>query len=120
MEITLEDFHEDFLQGILSDADSRGLLRSQAFFENVCEELIASGDLTSNYTYAEYTKNNMEVYGYDYDEERGILTLLTHEFFQENEMQTLTLKDISSEFKKLKVKKRNTIDDIENLNAINN
>lgn len=102
MDISLEDFHKDFLQGILSDADSRGLLRSQAFFENVCEELISSGDLTSNYTVAEYTKNNMGVYGYDYDEEREILTLLAHEFFQENEIQTLTLRDIESEFKKVK------------------
>ena len=37
--ITLEEFHLDFIQSILSDAESRGLMRSQAFFENVCEEL---------------------------------------------------------------------------------
>jgi hypothetical protein len=43
--VSLEEFHQDFLQSILSDADSRGLMKPQAFFENVCEELISTGDL---------------------------------------------------------------------------
>ena len=102
MDITLEIFHEDFLQGIVSDAESRGLLRSQAFYENVCEELIESGDITNNYTVAEYIKNDMEVCGYDYDEEREILTLLGHKFFQESEIQTLTRRDMDATFKKIK------------------
>ena len=80
--ITLQEFHQDFLQSILSDTQSRGIPKPQAFFENVCEELIATGDLSNNYTEAEYTKKSMEVYGYDYDEEREILTLLAHQFFQ--------------------------------------
>lgn len=102
MDISLEDFHQDFMQHIISDAESRGILRSQAFYENVCEELISSGELTINYTVAEYIKNNMEVCGYDYDEERQILTLLCHKFFQEAELQTLKKTDITSNFKKLK------------------
>jgi hypothetical protein len=40
--VSLEEFHQDFLQSILSDADSRGLMKPQAFFENVCEELIST------------------------------------------------------------------------------
>ena len=81
---------KDFIQSILSDADSRGLMKSQAFFENTCEELVSTGELTINYTAAEYIKTGMEVYGYDFDTERNILSFLVHQFFQEDEMQTLT------------------------------
>lgn len=99
--ISLEEFHQDFLQSILSDAKSRGLMKPQAFFENVCEELISVGDLTPNYTYAEFTKRGMEVFGYDFDNERKILSLLVHQFFQEDEIQTLTKGQIDTKYKRL-------------------
>ncbi len=99
--VSLEDFHQDFLQSILSDADSRGLMKPQAFFENVCEELISTGDLTNNYTNADYSKKSLEVHGFDYDEERQILSLLVHQFFQDDEIQTLTKQHIDTKFKRL-------------------
>ncbi|PZE20330.1 AIPR family protein [Paenibacillus xerothermodurans] len=102
--ISLKEFHQDFTQSILSDALSRGLMKPQAFFENICEELVATGDLTINYTAAEYIKikNGIEVNGFDYDEERKILTLLVHQFFQEDDIQTLTKSQIDGKFKRLK------------------
>lgn len=100
--ISLMEFHQDFLQSILSDAESRGLMKPQAFFENVCEELVSTGDLTNNYTAAEYIKTGMEVYGYDYDNERKILSILVHQFFQEDEIRTLTKSNISTKFNRLK------------------
>jgi len=100
--IDLDQFHQDFIQTILTDAESRGLLRPQAFFENVCEELILSGDLTNNYTAADYQKTGLEVHGYDFDDERGILSLLVHEFFQDDEINTLTKSQIDTKFKRLK------------------
>lgn len=100
--INLQDFHEDFLQQILSDTESRGLMKPQAFFENVCEELVSSGDLTNNYTAAEYVKTGMEIHGYDFDEERKILSLIVHQFFQEDEIQTLLKSQIDTKFKRLK------------------
>ncbi len=100
--VSLEEFHFDFLQSILSDTESRGLLKPQAFFENVCEELVVSGDLTTNYTPAEYTKKGLEIHGYDFDEERKILSLIVHQFFQEDEIQTLLKKDIEVKFSSLK------------------
>lgn len=99
---SLEDFHTDFLQSILSDTESRGLMKPQAFFENVCEELVVSGDLTNNYTSAEYTKRGMEIHGYDFDEERKILSLIVHHFFQEDEIQPLNKRDIDTKFNRLK------------------
>lgn len=100
--ITLDEFHQDFVQSILNDAEARGLMKTQAFFENVCEELIRSGDLSNNYTFAEYIKTGMEVYGYDYDEERQVLSILVHQLFQEDEIETLTRSIISTKFNRLK------------------
>jgi hypothetical protein len=100
--ISLHEFHEDFLQSILSGAESRGLMKPQSFFENICEELMSIGDLTKNYAMAEYTKRGMEVHGYDFDEERKILSLLVHQFFQEEEIQTLTKNSIDIKFNRLK------------------
>jgi hypothetical protein len=99
--VNLEEFHQDFLQSILSDADSRGLMKPQAFFENVCEELILTGDLTKNYTNANHSKIGMEVHGFDYDEERRILSLLVHQFFQTDNIETLTKQHIDTKFKRL-------------------
>lgn len=99
--INLEEFHQDFLQSILSDAESRGLMTPQVFFESVCEELLSTGDLTNNYTSADYLKKGLEVHGFDYDEERQILSLLVHKFFQTNEIQTLTKQHIQTKFKRL-------------------
>lgn len=100
--ISLEEFHQDFVQSILSDTHSRGLMKSQAFFENVCEELVSSGDLTSNYTAAEYLKRGVEVHGYDFDEERKLLSLIVHHFFQDEEIQTLTKAAIETKFSRLR------------------
>lgn len=101
--ITLEEFHQDFIQQILSDTESRGLMKPQAFFENVCEELVVSGDLTTNYAPAEYAKTGVEVHGFDFDEERRLLTLIVHQFFQDEEkIETLTKSVIDTKFTRLK------------------
>jgi AIPR protein len=98
----LSEFHQDFLQSVLADSESRGLLKAQSFFEIVCEDLITAGDLTSNYSPADYNKKGMEISGFDFDEERKILTLLNYYFFQDNEVQTLTKSSIDAKLKRLK------------------
>ncbi|MBU9714110.1 AIPR family protein [Evansella tamaricis] len=100
--ITLEEFHSDFLQSILSDSESRGLMKAQSFFELVCEDLMQVGDLTNNYEAAEFIKTGCEVYGYDFDEERKTLTLINFQFFQDDIIETLTKQQVSSKFKRLK------------------
>ncbi len=100
--ITLNEFHKDFMQTIFYDAESRGLIKAQSFFENVCEELVNVGDLTNNYTFAEYKKTGVEAYGYDYDSERYILSILSYNFFQEDEIQTLTKSAIDTAFKRIR------------------
>lgn len=100
--ISLEEFHQNLLQSILTDTQSRGLTHSKSFFENICENLVEIAELTRNYTQAQYTKRGMEIYGYDYDDEREVLTLITQIFFQEEALQTLNLDEISTKFRQLK------------------
>lgn len=99
--ITIDEFYQDFIQSILAEAESRGMLRHTVFFEKVCEDLVSIGDLTKNYTDANYQKTGIEISGYDYDEERGVLTMLVHQFFQENNISTLTKKDIDTKFRRV-------------------
>ncbi|MFP5108132.1 AIPR family protein [Neobacillus sp. C211] len=100
--ITLEEFHQDFLQSILSDSESRGLMKAQSFFELVCEDLMQVGDLTNNYEMAEFIKTGSEVYGYDFDEERKIFTLINFQFFQDDAIETLTKQQVTTKFNRLK------------------
>ncbi len=98
----LESFHNEFMQLIYSEAESRDLMRSAVFFEKVCESLQATGDIGNDYILAEYQKIGMEVSGYDYDQERQYLYLLVNNFFQEDTIRTLTKDDIETKFKRLK------------------
>lgn len=100
--VTLEEFHQDFIQSILSDSESRGLLKAQSFFELVCEDLIQIGELTNNYEMAEFIKTGCEVYGYDFDESRQIFTLINFQFFQEDTIETLTKTQATTRFNRLK------------------
>lgn len=98
----LESFHSEFLQEIYSEAESRDLMRSAVFLEKVCETLEATGDINSDYAVAEYQKIGMEVHGYDYDSERKCLYLIVNQFFQTEDIKTLTKDDIQTKFKRLK------------------
>lgn len=102
---TLEEFHQNFLQEVVSRATGHGLFDSQAFFEIVCEQLIESGELTKDCTEATYqpqiNRKPVEIHGYDFDEERGLLSLIVHQFFQEETVQTLTLKAIEQKITRL-------------------
>ena len=51
--ISLEEFHQNLLQSIFTDTQSRGLTHSKSFFENVCESLVEIAELTRNYTQAQ-------------------------------------------------------------------
>ncbi|KML03177.1 AIPR family protein [Rossellomorea marisflavi] len=100
--ITLDKFHQDFIQTLLSDSESRGLLKSDSFFDMFCEDLVRSGDLGIDYAATPYKKNGVEVYGSEYDRERKIFTLINFEFFQEDKINTLTKKMLEVKFNRLR------------------
>ena len=45
----LEEFYENLTQEVISESQSRDLIRQQAFFEIINEDLIDNGELTPNY-----------------------------------------------------------------------
>jgi hypothetical protein len=99
--ITIEEFHADFVQSVMSSAESREMMPHQAFFEMVAENLVENGDLTVEYATAECIKRNLEIHGYDIDEERKMLTLINHEYFQEDSIQTISRSAVEAKFSKL-------------------
>lgn len=99
--ITIDDFYEDLIQGVISSADSRGVLKPEAFLEEISTYLIDDAELSENFEIADYKKTGIEVHGYDIDLERGILTLVVDEFFQTG-IQTLTRDMIITKFKRVK------------------
>jgi len=101
-EIDINEFYENLSQQIISESQSRDLMRQQAFFEIVNEELIETAEITPNYEYAYYKKTGIEISGFGYDEGREILFLTVSEFFDESELQTLTKSLIEAKFNRLK------------------
>jgi len=101
-EIDINEFYDNLLQQVISESQSRDLMRQQAFFEIVNEELIETAEITPNYSYAYYKKTGVEVSGYGYDEGREILFLTVSEFFDNDELQTLTKSLIDAKFNRLK------------------
>jgi len=101
---TLEDFHEQLIQGVYSSAESTGTMREEAFLNEVSTYLIDDADLTEKVQFADYRNTNigLEVHGYDYDEERGIFTLIVHEFSQSDKIINIGRSTLESKFKRLK------------------
>lgn len=99
---SMDEFYTDLLQGVLSDANSRSLSRHQSFFERICATLCEAGEL-KDYEEAEIKSDKFgEIYGYDYEEEREILTLFTLYFSENDTIQALDLREIESKFKRAK------------------
>jgi hypothetical protein len=102
VQITLEDFHNNLTQEIISESQSRDLIRPKAFFEICNEELIENAEISSNYEYSFFQDRGVEVSGFDYDDERKILSLFVSQYYSEDEIITLTKDVIDTKFKRLK------------------
>lgn len=99
--ITINEFYEIFTQNIFFTADTRSEMMPQSFFEVICETLVESGDLTLNYSPSPYQKTGLEVSGWDFDEDRKVLTLLVCEQFISNDIETLSKQAVDTKFKRL-------------------
>ena len=103
--IEIEEFHRNFIQDVLSTANSSSLGYNISFFETVAQELVETGELPDNYQYAYFQYSEprfkMEVSGYAYDDERQILYVLASQFFQnEDSIETITTKLADQHFKR--------------------
>ena len=99
---SIEDFHEYLVQSVFSSAECSGCMREEAFLEEVSAYLIDESDVSENVQFADYRKTGLEVHGWDYDDERGILTLIVHEFSQKEALANIGKIDIETKFKRLK------------------
>jgi hypothetical protein len=45
MAIDLKEYHHDLFQGVVSGADANGDFFEDAFFQQVCERLVETGEL---------------------------------------------------------------------------
>ena len=86
---SIEDFHEYLVQSVFSSAECSGCMREEAFLEEVSAYLIDESDVSENVQFADYRKTGLEVHGWDYDDERGILTLIVHEFSQKEALANI-------------------------------
>jgi hypothetical protein len=100
-QISLEDFYSNLTQEVISESQSRDLIRPKAFFEICNEELIENAELSNNYEYSFYQNRGVEVSGFDYDDERKILSMIVSQYHSEDEIITLTKDNIDTKFKRL-------------------
>ena len=100
-QITLVDFYSNLTQEVISESQSRDLIRPKAFFEICNEELIENAELSNNYEYSFYQDRGVEVSGFDYDDERKILSMIVSQYHSEDEIVTLTKDIIDAKFKRL-------------------
>lgn len=100
--MTLENYHKEYMQGLLAASEASGQSINNIFVEKYLSDLAESGEITPEYTMAEYFKNKISVSGFDIDEERQCLSIFSTEFFQSYEkISSLTSEIIKSRFKSL-------------------
>jgi len=100
----IDAFYEDLNQSIISESRSREMVRSEAFFENMCEQLIVAGELSSDYGFAYHQDTGVEVCGYSYHEDRNILSIMVSSYYQDDDFEKIKIDrtQISTKFKRLK------------------
>lgn len=98
----LENYHKEYMQGLLVSSEASGQSINNVFVEKYLSDLAESGEITPEYTIAEYLKNKISVSGFDIDEERQCLSIFSTELFQNYEkIQSLTSDIIKSRFNSL-------------------
>jgi len=100
----IDEFYEDLNQSVISESRSREMIRSEAFFENMCEQLIVAGELSSDYGFAYHQDTGVEVCGYSYHEDRNILSIMVSSYYQDDDFEKIKIDrtQISTKFKRLK------------------
>lgn len=88
----LKDFHEQFFQEVLRDADAGGRFAEDAFFELFCEQLVEAGELATadRAHYASSRGVAIDGFGGDPIHAEGVLSLIIADFHQGEEIETLT------------------------------
>lgn len=88
----LREFHEEFFQEVLRDADAGGRFAEDAFFELFCEQLVEAGELETADRARYVSPRGIRIDGYGGDPAfaDGVLSLIIADFSQDEETDTLT------------------------------
>ena len=93
--MTLEEYYKDFMESINIKSNVDENFKESVFFEKVLEFLEEEGIIT-DYKYTPFKKIGMRIDGYEYVEDREILNLFTIEYTNENEITSLTKRDLDA------------------------
>ncbi len=104
MAMSLDEFHDEFFQDIVTSADADGQFKEDVFFEQFCSHLLDAGEIESA-DRAPYLRaaGGMRVDGYGGDPVGGdgTLTLIICDFNQSPEVGRLVASEMDAIFKRL-------------------
>ena len=102
MDLTLEEYFEDFRQRVLLGAASDRNYKRAAFLDLVAEKLV-EGDFMAGFEHCHYNKDNSgRVDGFYFDEEDAILDLVVADFGNRTTLESIGSEAVSEAFKELK------------------
>jgi hypothetical protein len=98
----LEEFHAQFFQDVMIDADAGEQWAEDAFFQQFCDHLIDAGELLTADRAAYYSPRGLRIDGYGGDpvDSDGILTLIVAAFSQSPDIVSLPQGELDLLFKR--------------------
>ncbi|MCY1163817.1 AIPR protein [compost metagenome] len=99
MDLTPEDFFNDFRQELLAGAEAKGSFLLAEFMESVARELIETG-FTEGFEFCHYrAQRGMRVDGYWFNDE-GVLDLFVADFDSRSALASLSRTEVDAAFKR--------------------
>lgn len=100
MDLTPEDFFNDFRQELLAGAEAKGSFLLAEFMESVARELIETG-FTEGFEFCHYrAQRGMRVDGYWFNDE-GVLDLFIADFDSRSTLASLSRTEVDAAFKRV-------------------
>lgn len=100
----LKEFHAEFFQEVLREADAGGRFAEDAFFELFCRQLVDAGELETadRACYVSPPGRGIRIDGYGGDPAYadGVLSLVIADFQQDEEVSTLTRTEMEAIFRR--------------------
>lgn len=100
--IQLNEFYQNLYQETFLSFDIDPDSSKSDIFRRMIGEYLEEDGVLSDVVWAEYYQKDMELSGYSFDSERGLLTIIGDHFFQTDTIETLTKDLYERDFKKLK------------------
>jgi hypothetical protein len=98
----LKEFHEEFFQAVLREADAGGRFAEDTFFELFCQQLVDAGELETadRARYVSPRGIRIDGYGGDPAYADGVLSLIIADFQQDDDITTLTRTEMEAIFRR--------------------